>query len=705
MKARYHYTKVVLVMALCAMTLSVCAKTEGDSILQRLFIYPYIVKQGDIKDSISYSYLKCSTLVNRRNTLLMAVPTMYAVAHGGASQYLREDFNKTIIHGPGNYTSTKLMSLSTVPHRSTPLPNMLQYLTPNIYHTTMIGDYILSPFNKDNRHLYRYKLETFKSGNVRLTFRPKLNNTLLVKGSAQIDPSSGRIYSTELHGEYDMIKFHLYVQMGDDGYMSLLPQRCELSSIFKLFGNDIRYAYTAVYGLSKTVEGDITDTHDLAIMSRLRPEPLTTYEQMIYDRYLRKLNQKKEEEVRDSLKQASATAGTIINTKHKLRAKKILWDMLGENLLTHIKQNFGTEQQGYVKIAPILNPLYMGYNENIGFYYKFDIRGGYNFSTRKNIWLRFKAGYSFKLHQFFFQTPLTYTFSKKHNGYIHSQFAMGRRITNSRIVNELMESKEDAGKPQTTSTTTNEYDELHLNKFRDMYWDCYLNYDINPYLGFQSGFIFHRRSGTDHKGFKLLGIPRIYISWAPKIELLYRPMGYHGPTLMASYERSFKDVARTNMPYARWEFDGQYVMPLKHLNYLSIRIGTGFYTMKDKNGYFVDYENFRQTTIPDGWNDKWSGEFELLDGDTYNTSSYYVRANLTYESPILALAWMPFVGHYIEKERLYLSFLDVKKTHPYIEVGYGVKTRALSVGAFVSTINGKYKEFGFKFGFELFRQW
>src|SRR3712207_7149129 len=76
-----------------------------------------------------------------------------------------------------------------------------------------------------------------------------------------------------------------------------------------------------------------------------------------------------------------------------------------------------------------------------------------------------------------------------------------------------------------------------FRSFRDMYWDCFLNYDINPYLGFQTGFIFHRRSGTDHRGFRLLGLPRIYISWAPKLELLYRPMGYHGPTLMASYER------------------------------------------------------------------------------------------------------------------------------------------------------------------------
>ncbi|MBS5614704.1 MAG: hypothetical protein KHX29_11855, partial [Prevotella buccalis] len=68
-------------------------------------------------------------------------------------------------------------------------------------------------------------------------------------------------------------------------------------------------------------------------------------------------------------------------------------------------------------------------------------------------------------------------------------------------------------------------------------------------------------------------------------------------------------------------------------------------------------------------------------------------------------AWVPFAGHFIERERLYFSALHAKQAHPYIELGYAFKTRLASVGAFVSTINGKYRNFGFKFGFELFRQW
>lgn len=66
-----------------------------------------------------------------------------------------------------------------------------------------------------------------------------------------------------------------------------------------------------------------------------------------------------------------------------------------------------------------------------------------------------------------------------------------------------------------------------------------------------------------------------------------------------------------------------------------MRLGTGFYTNKDRDAYFLNYEKFRENNLPGGWNDDTNGEFELLRGDTYNMSEYYVRANLTYESPLL----------------------------------------------------------------------
>ena len=106
----------------------------------------------------------------------------------------------------------------------------------------------------------------------------------------------------------------------------------------------------------------------------------------------------------------------------------------------------------------------------------------------------------------------------------------------------------------------------------------------------------------------------------------------------------------------------------------SIRLGAGFYTRKGDHWDFVDYTNFHDDNIPGGWNDSWSGEFELLPSQWYNASDYYVRGNFTYEAPMIATAWLPLIGKYIEAERLYVSSLVVNHLHPYTEWGYGVTT-------------------------------
>ena len=50
----------------------------------------------------------------------------------------------------------------------------------------------------------------------------------------------------------------------------------------------------------------------------------------------------------------------------------------------------------------------------------------------------------------------------------------------------------------------------------------------------------------------------------------------------------------------------------------------------------MDFANFRDNNLPEGWDDDWSGDFQLLDSRLYNESKYYVRSNITYESPLLA---------------------------------------------------------------------
>ena len=119
----------------------------------------------------------------------------------------------------------------------------------------------------------------------------------------------------------------------------------------------------------------------------------------------------------------------------------------------------------------------------------------------------------------------------------------------------------------------------------------------------------------------------------------------------------------------------------------------------------MDYANFRDNNLPEGWDDDWSGNFQLLDAHIYNESAYYMRANVSYESPMLFATWLPYFGKYIEKERFYVSSVLLEKTRPYYEVGYGFTNRYISVGLFASFYNSRIEKVGINFDFELFKRW
>jgi hypothetical protein len=135
-----------------------------------------------------------------------------------------------------------------------------------------------------------------------------------------------------------------------------------------------------------------------------------------------------------------------------------------------------------------------------------------------------------------------------------------------------------------------------------------------------------------------------------------------------------------------------------------MRFGTGLYTSKSTE-YFLDFSNFHDENLPEGWNDDWSGNFQLLGGREYNESKYYIRTNVSYESPLLLATWLPYLGKYIEKERFYISGVLLERSRPYYELGYGFTNRYISVGAFASFRNTRFEKFGVKFDFELFKRW
>lgn len=479
----------------------------------------------------------------------------------------------------------------------------------------------------------------------------------------------------DFEGEYDMTRFFISVKMGAEGFKSLVPKRCDMRANFRFLGNKIVGRYVTVYDLPDLQADSLKQLSDTAIMARVRPEELNLDEESLYQSYYKNKN------IKDTLAH-----------KENDFVKNVLWDMVGDNMLNRISQDFGKENQGYFKLSPIFNPLYMGYSERKGLVYKFDLRTQYAFDHNFLLSLQFKGGYSMRQHRFYFRLPFIFRYNNLHEGYLKAEMGNGNHITTNRVARKFVD----------TDTPT---DTISNYEFKNDYLKITNHWRFNQHLAFEVGLVNHKRLAVNPTFYTSHGYPSSYKSSAPAIGIQWSPKGKRGPVLTLDYERGIKGLFGSNIEYERVEMDAQSIFYSSRRRSYSLRVGTGFYTKKGDHWDFVDYTNFHDNNIPGGWNDDWSGEFELLSSQWYNASDYYARTNFTYEAPMLAVAWVPLIGRFIEKERLYISSLVVRHLHPYSELGYGVTTRLMTLGVFAAFHNASFDGIGCRFGFELFRNW
>ena len=699
-----RYFFIIVLSALLALPDSMYGRVKQDTtVINRIFRYAASVDTSGIEGTHTYAYQRFFINTKKRNPILMAVPTMYGIAHGGARSFAGEFYDKVDFHSYGHYDTKRVLDINTIPHRRRTLTTILKYLTPEIYHTTIVDKYILSPFNKVNRRFYRYKTIYLDNRQAKVIFKAKVDNTQLVSGRATVDIATGRIISVDFYGEYDMLRFRLSLQMGDEGLHSLLPVRCEMNGRFKFVGSHITASYLCHYGMNTAVDDSLHLVYGQSMegdsiiretMSRIRPEPLTAEEDTIFSRYFREQLYRQQQRALEEQLLASMPEQEQPKKKKNL-AKYVFWDILGDHLLNRIKSNFGANDQGYLRINPILNPLYLEYSDRRGVVYKFDIRSSYNFTPNRDISLRIKSGYSFKLKQLYYYIPFRFNYNKRRHAFFAIDVDHGRHVYSSEIANQFDDDDVDSLRLAQT----------RLDYFRDTFFKVYNNYDISDYWSFNVGFTFHKRDAIDKEGFRQLGLKHTYRTSAPRIEVQYRPLSWNGPAITLDYERGIKGFLNSDGAYERWEIDGSYIHKLPSLQALSLRLGGGYYAMKSGQQYFLDFSNFRQNNLRSGWNDDWSGEFELLRSAWYNSSNYYLRSNVTYESPLLVASRVPWCGHFIEMERIYLGAVMAEELKPYVEFGYGFTMRVASLAVFVGNRNGRFERIGCTFGFELFRKW
>ena len=565
------------------------------------------------------------------------------------------------------------------------MPTLLEFITPRLYDETLYGDHVLSPFNHYNHRFYRYTTDSIDDKLDSISFRPRfVNNTQLVKGKAIVERSTGRIIETEMAGEFDMMHFQTKTVQGGWGSRTLLPKFCRTNVYFKFLGNHISTVFEGYYDCPITLPDSVDVRGNRQLIDSVRPYDLSQEEQALYN-------------YRDSLRASRASADTLTTDtliqqpkprKHNY-LRDIAWEKLGESLIRSLK---ASNEDGYVRLSPIINPQYFSYSERKGFSYRFKLGARYNLSDNVSLGMNTRFGYNFKQRKFYFNLPLRLDYSyRQRDAYAEVAWGSGNRIYNGTVIEELKRRDGDSL----------DYENRKLDQFDD--WNLrVVNYlPLNNRLAIETGIVLHQRKAVNKTGMKELGMPTKYQSLAPMLSIKTRPWR-KGPLFTFDYERGLP--GKNYLDYERWEIDASLKHRMHRLQTLNLRVGTGFYTKRDKN-FFMDYSNFRDENLPEGWDDDWSGNFQLLDSYIYNMSDYYIRGNVSYESPLMAASFVPFAGRYVERERIYLSTLSIAHTRLYSELGYGFTCRYFSVGFFASFFNTQFQETGAKFTFELFRRW
>ena len=672
-KSKFRIILYILMLDMMIFMPSICfaSRTSDSLLITRIWDFSsnYSESVNGIEQNL---YLRYTFGSQRRNPTLFLVPTMYTIAKG-ERDYIGESYCRIKYKTPSDYQLHRQVVCGTIPHNRFTMSALVRYITPNLYAISIYPESILSPFHRSNRFFYKYRVMQGMGFQTVIRFRPRVNNTQLVTGYAVVNTKTGQILSTTYEGEFDMISFKVHTLMNQAIGHRMLPERSTIEAKFDFLGNKVSSTFTAIYNCLITLPDSLDEQDDRELMASLRPDDLRTKEKMLYQRY-------------DSLQQLSDSIGsdtTAIQKSNKM--KEILWDVIGDNLVNSTHANAGAFS---MSISPILNPLYLGYSKSRGFSYRLNFGFQYTWNSHRYLTFNPNFGYNFKQRQFYYTAPLRMNYNPKRNGYAEISWANGNRINSGYLVDDI---REQMGQ------------NFEVPEFRDENFQIVNNVVAFDWLEIMSGIVYHRRRSTNRGLMRQLNRPEEYRSFAPSLTVHITPW-HKGPVLTANYERSILNVFKSNMKYERWEFDLSHKIKLNSLRLINWRAGSGFYTSRSSN-YFVDYANFHDNNLPSGWEDEWTGQFQLLNSMWYNESDYYLRGHVSFESPLLALGWTPLLGHFVETERVYISSLSIQHTRLYSEIGYGFTNRYFSTGIFASFLNHKFQNFGCKFTIEIFKRW
>lgn len=730
-----YYIRIVWLMlfcVLCPMAVQAGDKPVGmsgkpavsDSILQCIFQFsPFYSRIID--EYKADLYLKGRLKVHKRNHLIRYVPSMFRFEKH-VNDYLMESLSELHYTAPDIY-DRKIKAVSTTfPRHRGQITDVMDYLNMNIYSSSLMSDKLLSPLDKKSSKYYTYLLDSIAGSSdcqqYKIRIVPKFRGTQLVSGYMWVSDQVWTIRELYIEGIYDVIRFKVRVRMGEEGDVEFLPVQFDLNLVFKFLGNHLEMDMDAwlKYHEIKFYEGaarrksrkkhhhDLTDSYTLTCNSdqlvtdkdtfnTLRPIPLSASEDSLY-------------------KQNALRRDTLQYMPRKKKNERLeFWGELGDMLISSYSINLSS--MGSVRCSPLINPVMLDYSHSRGISYKQKFKYNRLFRDGRVLRVTPQVGYNFTHKELYVKADADWQYWPEKQAGFEVNVGNGNRIYSSVVLDQLKQLPDSVFS----------FDNLELDYFKDVYFNLFHNIEVVNGLFIKAGVAVHWRYLINNSKFPaegptgkdlaaLRGVRSEYNSFAPRIRIEWTPgmyyymngrrkmnVGSSMPTFMLDYERGIKGVFRSTGAHERWEFDIQQNLKLSGIRSIGYRIGGGMFT-KQEDMYFVDFANFARRNLPEGWNDDIGGTFQLLDGRWYNSSRQYWRGNFTYESPFILLKPLNRWLGLIQQERLYGGILFMPHLNPYVELGYGIGTHVFDVGAFVSTINGQFDTFGFKFTFELFNK-
>ena len=694
---------------------------SADSIIERVMTFAPSY-ESIVSDYRANLYIKGKMNIQKKNFILRYVPSMFRLQKG-VREYLLETYSDLHYTAPNIYDQKVKASQGTV-RGNRGLPGLLEYFSVNIYSSSLLNDErLLSPLAKNGQKYYKYRIDSVMGDpnnlDYRIRFIPRTKSDQLVGGYMIVSSNVWSVREIRFSGRSELITFTCWIKMGEVGKKDeFLPVRYDVEALFKFLGNKVDGNYTASldyksielkerkvrkkekkkYNLSESFSLQC-DTNayktDASTFGVLRPIPLSDREKQLYKDYAYR---------RDTVS---------VQRKSKSQA---FWGTMGDLMVEDYK--FNLSNIGSVRFSPFINPLLFSYSGSNGLSYRQDFR--YNRIFRGDKWLRIvpKLGYNFTRKEFYWSLNADFEYWPQKRGFFRLSVGNGNRIYSSKMLDEL----------KAMPDSIFNFDLIHLDYFKDLYFNFRHSFEITNGLDISLGFSAHKRTAVEKSRFVITGdypmpppefmerFRNTYISFAPRIRVEWTPALYYYmngkrkinlrsdyPTFSVDYERGIEGVFKSTGEYERIEFDFQHKIQLGLMRNIYYRFGFGAFTNQDEL-YFVDFANFARHNLPVGWNDEIGGVFQVLDGRWYNSSRRYVRGHFTYEAPFLILRHLMKYTRYVQNERLYISALSMPHLQPYLEVGYGIGTHVFDVGVFVSSENWKFSGIGCKFTFELFNR-